>query len=128
MESRHTRIAGGTGGKGSKMTKKQWLIGIVLADFAALNVWAAIQYGYVGVFREVLSTLPGILVTVDLTIALTMVAVWMWNDAKRRGIAVVPYMVIGLFLGSIGPLLYLLRTSGSEAPALSGASLPATGR
>ena len=30
------------------MTKKQWLIGIVLADFVALNVWAVMQYGYVG--------------------------------------------------------------------------------
>jgi len=110
------------------MTKKQWLIGIVLADFVALNVWAAMQYGYVGVFREVLSTLPGILVSVDLTIALTMVAVWMWNDAKRRGIAVVPYLVVGLLLGSIGPLLYLLRTSGSEAPGMSGVPLPATSR
>jgi fatty acid desaturase len=79
------------------------------------------QYGYVGVFREVLSTLPGILVAVDLTIALTMVAVWMWNDARRRGIAVVPYLVVGLLFGSVGPLLYLLRTSGSEAPEMGGA-------
>src|SRR5512143_1686829 len=110
------------------MTKKQWLIGIVLADFAALNVWAAMQYGYVGIFREVLSTLPGILVSVDLTIALTMVAVWMWNDAKRRGIAVVPYLVVGLLLGSIGPLLYLLRTSGSAAPAMGSTPLPVTAR
>jgi hypothetical protein len=119
MARSHTRSAGWAGGKDQEMTKKQWLIGIVLADFAVLNVWAAMQYGYVGVFREVLSTLPGILVSVDLTIALTLVAIWMWNDAKRRGIAVVPYLVVGLFLGSVGPLLYLLRRpdpDGADSP------------
>ena len=105
------------------MTKKQLLIGIVLADFLALNAYVVVQYGYMGFVREVLSTVPGIAVLVDLTIALTMVGVWMWNDAKRRGIAVVPYLVVGLFLGSVGPLLYLLRTGGSEAPALDSAAL-----
>ena len=110
------------------MTKKQWLIGIVLVDFVALNAYAAMQYGYMGFVREALSTFAGVAVMVDLSIALTLIAVWMWNDAKRRGIAVVPYLIVSLFLGSVGPLLYLLRTSGSEAPALSGAPLPATGR
>lgn len=102
------------------MNKKQLLIGLVLADFVALNAWVAIQYGYLGIFREILSTWPGILLAVDLTIALTMVFVWMWNDAKRRGIAVVPYMAVGLLLGSVGPLLYLLRTSSSTAAVPSG--------
>jgi hypothetical protein len=99
------------------MNKKQLLIGLVLADFAALNAWVVMQYGYVGAFREILSTWPGILVFADLTIALALVFVWMWNDARQRGIAVVPYMVIGLALGSVGPLLYLLRTASSTAPA-----------
>ena len=110
------------------MTKKQWLIGIVLADFLALNAYVVMEYGYMGFMREVVSTLPGIAVLVDLTIALTMIGVWMWRDAQRRGVAVVPYLVAGLFLGSVGPLLYLLRTSGSEARELDGAVLPATQR
>ena len=105
------------------MTKKQWVIAIVLADFLALNVWVVMQYGYMGFVREVLSSVPAIAVLVDLTIALTLVGIWMWNDAKRRGIAVVPYLIVGLFLGSVGPLLYLLRTGGSEAPEFEGAAL-----
>lgn len=102
------------------MTKKQWLIGSVLAGFAALNVYVLVAYGYsyMGIMRQVLSTLPGVLVFVDLVIALTMVGVWMWRDAQRRGIAVVPYLAVGLVLGSVGPLLYLLRSGGDEAPAL----------
>ena len=99
------------------MTKKQWVIAFVLADFVALNAYVLIQYGYMAAMREVVSTVPGILVLVDLTIALTMVGIWMWNDAKRRGVAVVPYLVVGLIFGSVGPLLYLLRTSGNSVPA-----------
>jgi hypothetical protein len=110
------------------MSKKQWLIGIVLADFVALNAYVVMQYGYMGFVREALSSLAGVAVFVDLTIALTLVAVWMWNDAKRRGIAVVPYMVVGLFLGSVGPLLYLLRISGREAPVLHDSALSVAGR
>lgn len=99
------------------MTKKQWLLAIVFVDFLALNIAVVWQYGYVGFLREVLSSLAGIAVLVDLAIALSLIAVWMWNDAKRRGVAVVPYLVTGLFLGSLGPLAYLLRTGGDEAAA-----------
>lgn len=105
------------------MTKKQWLIGIVLADFLALNAYVVMQYGYMGFVREVLSSLAGVAVLVDLTIALTMVAVWMVRDAKRRGVTSLPYLAVTVFLGSVGPLLYLLRTSGSEAPEIEGAPL-----
>jgi hypothetical protein len=97
------------------MTKKQWLIAIVLVDFMAFNAYVLARYGYVGFLRELVSSLVGIQVLVDLTIALVLIAVWMWNDAKRRGITAVPYLVVGVFLGSVGPLLYLLRTTGSAA-------------
>jgi hypothetical protein len=110
------------------MTKKQWVIAIVLADFVALNAYALIQYGYMAVIREVVSTVPGILVLVDLTIALAMVGIWMWNDAKRRGVEVVPYLVVGLLFGSVGPLLYLLRTSGTSVPEAAGAPLAVASR
>jgi hypothetical protein len=114
---RNPRNAGTNRQKGSIMTKKRWLLAIVFVDFLALNIAVVYQYGYVGFIREVVSTLPGIAVLVDLTIALSLVGVWMWNDAKRRGVAVVPYLVAGLFLGSLGPLAYLLRTGGEEASA-----------
>jgi hypothetical protein len=49
-------------------------------------------------------------------IALTMVLVWMWRDARARGVSPLPYVLITLALGSVGPLLYLIRTA-SSAPA-----------
>jgi hypothetical protein len=50
----------------------------------------------------------------------------MWQDARERGVAVIPYMLLTLGLGSVGPLLYLLRREVGErtpmaAPALRGA-------
>ena len=105
------------------MSKKRWLLGFVLADFAVLNAYVVYQYGYGGFVELATANLATVAVLVDLTIALTLVSVWMWNDAKARGISALPYLVVTLFLGSIGPLLYLLRTSGREAAIAAPARL-----
>jgi hypothetical protein len=42
-------------------------------------------------------------------IALALVLVGMWRDAKARDEAPVALTVLTLFTGSIGPLLYILR-------------------
>ena len=107
------------------MHKKQWLVAIVLADFLALNAYVVYQYGYVGFIDQVLSSLAGVAMLVDLTIALSLVAVWMWNDAKARGISPIPYLVVSLFLGSVGPLAYLLRVLGRPAAELTPTRLTA---
>jgi hypothetical protein len=49
---------------------------------------------------------------VDLVIALTLVMVWMGDDAEQRKVSALPYLVITLALGSVGPLLYLIRRLG----------------
>ena len=107
------------------MSKKQWLLGIVFADFALLNAYVVYQFGYGGFVELATANMATIAVLVDLTIALSLVSVWMWNDAKARGISALPYLVVTLFLGSIGPLLYLLRTSGREAAVVAPARLSA---
>ena len=109
------------------MNKKQWVLAFVLTDFLALNAFVVYRYGYLGFVREAVSTLAGTAVLVDLTIALSLVMVWMWNDARKRGISAVPYMVASLFLGSVGPLAYLLRTSGDAAPSHVDARLAVSG-
>jgi hypothetical protein len=88
------------------------LLAFVLFDFSVLNVYVLSQYG-LGDFLELLTAnAVTVLAFVDLTIALSLIVVWMWNDAKDRGISALPYLAITLVLGSIGPLLYLLRTAG----------------
>jgi hypothetical protein len=98
------------------MSKKQWLLAVVLADFSALNAYVLYQYGYGGFVELATANLATIAVLVDLTIALSLIAVWMWNDAKARGITALPYLALTMVLGSIGPLLYLLRTAGRREP------------
>lgn len=92
------------------MTKIQILLGIVLAVFGFENVWALSQYGYIGTWENVINAgFASQLILFDLLIALSLVMVWMWKDARERGVTVWPYLVVTLLTGSIGPLAYLIR-------------------
>jgi len=104
------------------MNRKQWLLAIVLAAFSILNAYVLYQYGYGGFVDLVMANAATVAVLVDLTIALSLVAIWMWNDAQKRGISALPYLAITLVLGSIGPLLYLLRVAGRPEPLVSPAA------
>ena len=91
------------------MKGKQVVLGIVLFDFLALTVWAVYQVGYIGFFAMMMTNAATITVFVDLVIALTLILGWMWRDANERGVSFLPYMLLTLALGSVGPLLYLIR-------------------
>lgn len=97
------------------MNKKQIALAVLLADFSALTAYVVAQHGYVGLFEVLFSSWAGILVLVDLTIALGMVVAWMWQDARQRGVNPIPYAVLTLGFGSVGPLLYLIRRFGTES-------------
>ena len=56
---------------------------------------------------------------VDLSIALSLILWWMYKDAKIQGISLVPYVLLTLTLGSVGPLLYLIRRFGTEPNLLA---------
>ncbi|MDX2165543.1 MAG: DUF2834 domain-containing protein [Deltaproteobacteria bacterium] len=99
------------------MNRKQWILAILLVDLMAINAVAVHHYGLLGFFQAVLSSLASVAVLVDLTIAVGLIAVWMWGDARRRGISPVPYLITSVLLGSVGPLTYLLRTRGDEVAA-----------
>ena len=95
---------------------------LVLADFTALTAYAIWQFGIVGLFDAAFANVATITLFADLVIALSLVSIWMIVDARQRGASPLPYVVTTLLLGSIGPLVYLIRREGS-APA-SAASLP----
>ena len=99
------------------MNLKQIGIGLVLADFVALTAYAIWQYGYVAFLDLATMNAITVQVSIDLVIALAIVSVWMDADARARGTSAVPYLVLTLFLGSIGPLAYLFRRFGEESAA-----------
>jgi hypothetical protein len=84
------------------------LLIVTLILFGALSAVALWQHGYLEIFTLPLQTFAGTQVLADLVIALTLVMVWMWHDAKRTGRNVWPWIFATLALGSFGPLLYLL--------------------
>jgi len=110
------------------MNGKQIALSVVLADFAALTAYAVYHYGLVGFFEIMATNAVTLTALADLTIALSLVLVWMWNDARQRNAAFVPYAVLTLFLGSVGPLLYLIVRLGEERAARRQGLQPAAAR
>ncbi len=97
------------------MNRKQIALAVLLCDFSALTAYAVVQYGVLGVYELVLANAVTVTLLTDLTIALTIVLVWIWQDARQRGISPLPYVALTLTLGSVGPLLYLIRRVGRDA-------------
>lgn len=96
------------------MNKKQIALAVVLADFVAFTVYVLAQTGIVQFFELAHGNLASLQVLIDLVIALSLVMVWMWRDARQHDISPIPYVLLTLGLGSIGPLLYLVRRLGRD--------------
>lgn len=55
-------------------------------------------------------------IALDLVISSFLVGVWIHRDARERGIAALPFLVLLPLLGSIAALLYLVRRSWAGSP------------
>jgi hypothetical protein len=60
----------------------------------------------------------GLQVSVDLVISLCIALAWVWRDARERGHNPVPYILLSLVGGSIGPLAYVVRRGFGPATAV----------
>ena len=89
-------------------------IGLLLLAFADLNAYVVWQHGYLGFWQLVTANAATVAAMVDLTIALALVSIWMWRDARRRNVSPLPYLALTAVFGSVGPLLYLV-VHGREA-------------
>src|SRR5262249_48574648 len=96
------------------MRPQQIGLAVVLAGFSALTAYTVYQHGYIGFFQLMVANAATITAGVDLTIALGLILLWIGQDAQERGISPLPYVLLTLALGSIGPLLYLMRRAGKE--------------
>ncbi len=84
------------------------LIVVILVLFGALTAAALWQHGYWGILAPHFQSVGGGQVLADLVIALSLVMVWMWRDARASGRNIWPWLVLTLVAGSFGPLGYLL--------------------
>jgi hypothetical protein len=97
------------------MNAKQLVVGIVWLGFAA---WTIAIFAVEGSAALAIPypRLASIGVTVDLFIALALVSIWMYFDARKRGKSAIPFILMALVFGSLGPLTYLfLRLGDSRA-------------
>lgn len=91
------------------MTATRIVLGLVLLGFIDLTAYAVWQHGYVGFFELAMANWATRLLFADLVIALALIMVWMYRDAREKGAAFAPYALITATFGSAGPLLYLIR-------------------
>ncbi len=84
------------------------LLIVVTAVFCAFTAWIVSRTGLTGFYAQLADSPAAWQVLTDITIALGLVLIWMWRDARAHGRAFWPYVPLTLVLGSIGPLLYLL--------------------
>lgn len=99
------------------MKAKQIALFLVLDAFLVLTAYAVWAHGYIGFFELLMANAATVTVGVDLVIALSLFLVWMAGDAKRRGMNPIPYTLLTLTLGSVGPLVYLIRRGSLEVDA-----------
>lgn len=97
---------------------KRALAIIILIPFSLLTLYAIAEVGYIGIFDYHRHSPAGWQVFVDLVIALLLVLTWLIPEAKKAGRNPWPWVVITLFMGSIGPLLYLVFPG--KAPEATG--------
>ena len=86
----------------------------VTAAFAVFTAAIVVQTGLIGFYQQLLASPAAWQTLVDIAIALTLVLVWMHQDARRTGRAFWPWVPVTLVLGSFGPLLYLLRRPAAD--------------
>lgn len=84
---------------------------VALVVFVAFLVWTTFlcqDYNYITFFKPLLAVGPGIQVLTDLTIAMSLILIWMYFDCKKTGRRYWIYFTITFIFGSFGPLLYFI--------------------
>ena len=88
---------------------------VVLVAFSIHTAVVVAQHGYTGFLSLAWSEAWAGQMLVDLVIALVLFAQWLVTDARARGIAAWPYLLLIGTTGSIGALAYLAHRTLREA-------------
>ena len=96
------------------MNARLVLLIAVLVAFSAHTLAVVAQNGYTGFLALAWADAWGGQMLVDLAIALVLFASWLVEDARARGIAAWPYLLLIGATGSIGALAYLTHRTLRE--------------
>ena len=102
---------------------------LLIAVFAAFTIYTTtvvVEHGYTGFIELALAGGWGAQMFIDLVIALLLFSIWMFPDARERGIPAVPYFLLILFTGSVGALAYLVHRTLKEGSGEATAHATAT--
>lgn len=95
---------------------KKLLLLLALVGLGCITAVALWHDGFICILSSIGHSYGSIQIFTDLVIALTLVMVWMWRDARRSGRNVWPWILMTLVVGSFGPLLYLI-TARRKGPS-----------
>lgn len=98
------------------MINKRTLAAILLVPFSALSLYAVATVGYIGIIDYHRHSPAGWQVFADLVVALALILNWLFVDARKHGRNPWPWAAVTLFLGSMGPLLYLVTEKKAAQP------------
>ncbi|MEM7275829.1 MAG: abscisic acid-deficient protein Aba4 family protein [Actinomycetota bacterium] len=84
------------------------LLVVVLVAFGALTIVALAVDGLTGFGDAITFNWAAFQIYVDLVIAAVVIAVWIYRDARRRGVNPWPWIVGTAIAGMFAPLVYLL--------------------
>ena len=90
------------------MSNRSIMLLLVIATFGLLSALALQDVGYFGIIAPHFRSWGGAQVFADLIILAVLFCIWMVRDARRRGVAAWPFILMTVFLGSFGPLFYLV--------------------
>lgn len=94
----------------------------LLAVLSGLSVLAMAQHGYVAIFERALVDSAAWQLGFDLVCALTLAALWMVEDAGKRGLTVLPWLLAIPFAGSLAPLAYVVYSRLTQAEDVAAAA------
>lgn len=90
------------------MKLRKIVLWVLLMDFALFSTWVMWDVGYLGIWQAGFTSAASLQILLDLVIACLLIMVWMYGDARARGVNPWPWIVATLLAGSLAPLAYLL--------------------
>lgn len=90
------------------MNLKKLLLWSVLIEFALFSGWVMWEVGYIGIWQAGFASIGSLQILLDLVICASIISMWLYQDARQRGINPWPWLVATLAAGSLPVLFYLI--------------------